>query len=269
LANLNFHILRYDSVPSTNTEAVEQAKRGAPEGTCVVASEQTAGRGRHGRVWASPKCAGLYFSLVLRPRIAPAEFPLLTFVAALAVQGALREESNLITDIKWSNDVLVGERKLCGILAERIETIAGACVILGVGVNLRRESYPPEVAARATSIETETSAIPDAESLLRTLLEHVRRRYIALHDERGAALLLADYTANSSYATGKHVRVESGGEAFDGTTRGLAADGALRVELPDGEIRIVHAGDVTVVRARERAESCARRDVFGKEINEK
>ena len=200
-------------------------------------------------MWASPKGAGLYLSLILRPRIAPAEFPLLTIVAALAVHDALREESTMVTDIKWSNDVLAGERKLCGVLAERIETPAGACVIMGIGINLRRDSYPPEIAARATSIETETSAVPDAERLLRTVLGHVRRRYTVLHDEDGAAALLADYAANSSYAAGKRVRVEACGETFEGVTRGLAADGALRVELPDGEIRIVHAGDVTLVRA--------------------
>lgn len=100
MSNFNIHILRYDSLPSTNTAAIEQARRGAREGTCIVASEQTHGRGRHGRGWASPKGSGLYFSLILRPRLEAARLPLLTFLAALAVCEALRLTVCLDADIK-------------------------------------------------------------------------------------------------------------------------------------------------------------------------
>jgi BirA family biotin operon repressor/biotin-[acetyl-CoA-carboxylase] ligase len=252
VSSFDFHILRFASLASTNTVAAEQARRGASEGVVVVADEQTSGRGRHGRVWASPAGAGLYASIVLRPRFAASDYPLLTFAAALAVKDAVRQVAQLETDIKWSNDVLARERKLCGILAEAIETPAGAAVIIGIGINLRRESHamlPSEVGLRATSIEAETGVAPHRESLLRALLDRLRSRYDALHLANGKAELLRDYSLNSSFVTGKHVRVEAGGQIFEGTTRGLAADGALRVELSDGEIKIIHAGDINVVRA--------------------
>src|SRR6201986_1895685 len=118
-------ILRFDSLPSTNTEAARQASLGAREGLCVVAREQTAGRGRRERAWVSPKDAGLYFSVVLRPRLDAREWPLVTLAAGLAVRDALFEACALETDIKWPNDLLARGRKLCGILAETVETPRG------------------------------------------------------------------------------------------------------------------------------------------------
>ena len=108
-------ILRFDSLPSTNTEAARQAARGAPEGLCVVAREQTAGRGRRERSWVSPKDAGLYLSVVLRPSFEARLWPLVTLAAALAVRDALAASCALDTDIKWPNDLLASGRKLCGI----------------------------------------------------------------------------------------------------------------------------------------------------------
>jgi biotin-[acetyl-CoA-carboxylase] ligase BirA-like protein len=152
---LSFTILRYDSLASTNTEAARQAARGAPEGLCVVAREQTAGRGRQQRRWASPRDAGLYFSVVLRPRFDPARRPLITLAAALAVCDALSEACSLEADIKWPNDLLARGRKLCGILAETAE--AGACV-LGVGVNLSDRAFPPELAGLFRSSRARSAA---------------------------------------------------------------------------------------------------------------
>src|SRR6266700_6166504 len=108
-------IVRFDSLASTNTEAAQRALQGAPEGLCVVAEEQTAGRGRLQRDWVSRKGAGLYFSVVLRPRFAQSAWPLLTLMAAVAVHDALLDSCSLETDIKWPNDILVNEKKICGI----------------------------------------------------------------------------------------------------------------------------------------------------------
>src|SRR5215213_158843 len=105
-------VLRFDSLPSTNTEAARQAALGAPEGLCVVAREQTAGRGRRERAWASPKDVGLYLSVVLRPRLDARAWPLVTLAAALAVRDALAASCALETDIKWPNDLLARGRKL-------------------------------------------------------------------------------------------------------------------------------------------------------------
>ena len=241
-------ILRFDSLPSTNTEAARQASQGAPEGLCVVAREQTAGRGRRERVWASPKDAGLYLSVVLRPRIEARLWPLLTLAAALAVCDALREACGLETDIKWPNDVLAGGRKLCGILAETADGPGGRACILGVGVNISERAFPPEIRDAATSVEGQTGAAPDAETLLAALLRALALRYATLHDEGGAARVVEDWEARSTYARGRRVSVRLAEETFHGTTRGLEPDGALRVETDGGATRVVRAGDVTALR---------------------
>ncbi len=243
------HILRFDTLPSTNTEAARQAAAGAPEGTCIVAREQTAGRGRQGRAWASPLDAGLYFSIVLRPRLATERWPLITLMAALAVHDALRETCELVADIKWPNDILHTDgRKLCGILAEALETERGRACVVGIGINLNDAAFPPELSATAASIETLAGRAPDYEKLLRSLTTALRARYLALQSDDGAEQTLREWTARSSYAAGRRVRVTLASEAVEGETRGLEPDGALRVETDDKKIRIVRAGDVAALR---------------------
>src|ERR1044072_7434148 len=145
-------VLRFESLPSTNTELARMASEGAAEGLAVVADEQTAGRGRFQRAWSSPKGAGLYFSILLRPKIASNYWPLITMMAAVAVYDALGEACRLQAEIKWATDVLSGERKICGILAESSETPAGRAVIVGIGINLTENAYPAELSDVATSV---------------------------------------------------------------------------------------------------------------------
>ncbi len=249
---IKFHILRFDSLASTNTEAARHAERGAAEGLCIVAREQTAGRGRLGRAWASPRDAGLYFSIVLRPRLEMRAWPVITFAAALAVCDAIEGVSGITPDIKWPNDLMIGERKICGILAERIETSSGAACVVGIGINLTNEAFPPELSERATSLGAATNNTPDREALLARLASALGERYAALHAQNGEAITLERWAAHSSYTDGKRVRVAHDSEMFDGVTRGLEPDGALRVEAGTGEIKIIRAGDVTAVRAIER-----------------
>jgi BirA family transcriptional regulator, biotin operon repressor / biotin---[acetyl-CoA-carboxylase] ligase len=241
-------VMRFDSLPSTNTEAARQAALGAPEGLCVLAREQTAGRGRRERTWASPKDAGLYLSVVLRPTVEARRWPLVTLAAALAVCDALRESCALEADIKWPNDLLAGGRKLCGILAETVEGARGRAVVLGLGVNLTRGALSPEILDTATSVEEQTGRAPDAESLLESLTRALARRYETLHLHRGAEEILSEWQRRSSYAHGRRVRVALAEETFEGTTRGLDPDGALLVETDAGTTRTVRAGDVTALR---------------------
>jgi BirA family biotin operon repressor/biotin-[acetyl-CoA-carboxylase] ligase len=247
-ARLTPTILRFDSLPSTNTEAARQASLGAREGLCVVAREQTAGRGRRERAWVSPKDSGLYFSIVLRPRTDAREWPLITLAAAVAVRDALEEACALQADIKWPNDLLARGRKLCGILAEAVEGARGRAVVLGIGVNLTNRAFPPEILALATSVEEETGRAPDPEQLLASVTRQLSRRYEELHAAGGAAHILREWEARSTYARGRRVRVALAEETFEGATRGLEPDGALRVETGDGRMRIVRAGDVTALR---------------------
>jgi BirA family biotin operon repressor/biotin-[acetyl-CoA-carboxylase] ligase len=244
-------ILRFDSLPSTNTEAARQARQGAPEGLCVVAREQTKGRGRMERIWLSPIDAGLYFSLVLRPIGTPARaWPLLTLMAALAVRDALLETCELETDIKWPNDIMAGNRKLCGILAETVEAETGRAVIIGIGINLNDDAFPPELKDVATSVSALPGNTPDSERLLQALIRALDQRYQILQAINGEEETILEWSKHSSYASHRLVRVALDAESFDGWTRGLEPDGALRVETFTGDIRIIRAGDITSLRAR-------------------
>src|SRR6266704_5884194 len=167
------HILRFDSIDSTNLEAMRQARAGAREGLCIVAREQTAGRGRLDRSWQSPKDAGLYFSIVLRPRLEMNSWPLITLMAALAVSDALLKACSLRADIKWPNDLFANDRKLCGILAETVDTEAGPAAIVGIGINLKAVSLPATVSDLATSVETATGQKPDSTQVLNELLKAI------------------------------------------------------------------------------------------------
>jgi len=238
-------VLRFESLPSTNTELARLASEGAAEGVSIVAEEQTAGRGRLQRAWSSPKGAGLYFSILLRPTIPQNYWPLITFMAAIAVGDALREAAGLETDIKWPNDLLSGERKICGILAEAIDTPSGRAVILGIGINLTQNAFPPELANLATSVSEATGRAPDREQILAALLEALSCWYPLL-EEPGQ--IVDAWSNRSSYAIGKLVQVSNGDDVWQGTTCGVESDGALRLRTASGEIKLVRAGDVYSLR---------------------
>ena len=245
---MNFTILRFDIIESTNTEAQNQAKRGADEGLCVVARQQTKGRGRHGRVWISEKDAGLFFSLVLRPRIETRFLPLITLMAAVAVHDAIETLYKIDCDIKWVNDIHIEGKKICGILAETFETPKGLAVIVGIGINLKSSNFPPEISKIATSIETATGKIPKAENLLQKLTFFISAYYDILDRENGAEKIRTEWAIRSSYAFGKKVKVVLEKETIYGTTCGIEDNGALRVRPDSGEICIIHAGDVEQLR---------------------
>lgn len=241
-------ILRFESIDSTNLEAMRQAKAGAPEGLCIVAREQSAGRGRLDRTWHSPKDAGLYFSVILRPTIALSSWPLLTLMTALAVSESLLKACGLRTDIKWPNDLYVQNRKICGILAETVETVAGPAAVIGIGVNLKAESFPTELRDQATSVEESTGSQTDPEVILKCLVRTIAERYELLQTVGGNEHTIREWCAASSYAFDRRVRVSLNAEEFEGTTRGLESDGALRVETSDTKVRIIRAGDVMALR---------------------
>ena len=245
---MKFTILRFDSLDSTNTEASNQAKQGAHEGLCVVAREQKAGRGRHGREWVSEKDSGLYFSLVLRPTLESKFLPLITLMSAVAVCDVLTELYDLQPDIKWANDVHVGGKKICGILAEMLETKTGLAIVAGIGINLKSSNFPLELKDVATSIEAETTQTANVEKLLNGLTEKLAKFYQILQSDGGAAQIRHEWARRSTYFSGESVTVKLSNETFEGTTCGIEENGALRVETADGEIKIVQAGDVERLR---------------------
>ena len=245
---MRFTILKFDSLDSTNSEAVNQAKRGANEGLCVVAKRQTAGRGRHGRIWISPENAGLYFSIVLRPKIEMRFLPLLTLMSAAAVSDVLRDLYKLKPDIKWANDVQINGKKICGILAETTETTKGLAVVVGIGINLITKNFPPELNETATSIETETNKIPNLEILLENLTESLYIFYKLFNEKNGAEKIRNEWIKRSSFAFGKEVRAFLIDQIITGKTCGIEENGALRIEQANGEVKIIQAGEVEMLR---------------------
>lgn len=248
MTTLGSAILRFDTVASTNDVARDMAASGAPEGTCVLAREQTAGRGRQGRTWASPPGEGLYLSVILRPTIRVAESAVLTLAAAVAVAETLKLDFEVTADIKWPNDVMASGRKICGILVESaIEGDRLQYAVMGIGLNVAQREFPDEVSAVATSllIETGRSLAPD--DVLNPLLKRLTRWYEITVTQ--PSTVLARWEELSSYARGCAVRVESSDWSIEGVTRGLTSTGALRVELVNGEIREIFSGEVSL-RAR-------------------
>ena len=242
-------ILRFESLPSTNTELARLASEGAEEGVSIVAEEQTAGRGRLHRAWSSPRGAGLYFSILLRPKFAQDHWPLITFMAAVAVGDALNEAAGIETDIKWPNDLLSGERKICGILAEAIDTPAGRAVIVGIGINLTEAAFPADLRSVATSVSQASGREPEREAILAALLRAISRWYSLLNEPGGREKIVAAWSSRSTYATGRLVQVSNGDEVWRGTTCGVEHDGALRLKTGDGQLKLVRAGDVYSVRS--------------------
>lgn len=246
---MNITILRFDTLDSTNTEAVNHARKGAAEGLCIIARRQTAGRGRHGRSWVSEKDSGLYFSIILRPKVDVKHLPLITLMTGVAVYDTLKE-IGLKPDIKWVNDLLIGEKKISGILAETVETPIGIAVIVGIGINLTWQNFTDEIAATATSIEAENGKKTSQDQVAEILTKYLIYFYDMLSQEHGSADVLQEWQKRSSYFSGKSVRVTVADKTIEGVTDGLEENGALRVKTRDGSVKIIQAGDVERLRGQ-------------------
>lgn len=241
-----FIIHHYLSLSSTNDQLKQMAE--APEFTCVVADEQTAGRGRRTRTWLSTPGDGLYLSVLLRPTCASQKIPLLSLMAAIAVAETAAKYVAASLDIKWPNDVLAGERKLSGILVEGASAGASAPrIILGIGVNLNHASFPPELHDAATSLRLESGRPVNPAEFRDELLAALARWYGRMRGENESAIVHR-WQELSSYARGKQIVVTLDDEQLIGETAGLTETGSLRVRTPDGSIRVILAGEVSRLR---------------------
>jgi BirA family biotin operon repressor/biotin-[acetyl-CoA-carboxylase] ligase len=237
--------LHYDSVASTNDTGRELAASGVVEGTCVIAREQTLGRGRQGRFWSSPPGEGLYLSLVLRPQIKPADSAILTLAAAVGVAETFRLDFDVPADIKWPNDVLASGRKICGILVESaIQNDQLQYAVMGIGVNIAQASFPDDLGNRATSLLLETGRRIEPEDFARPLIERLERWYSASVNHPDS--VISRWEELSSYARGCRVGVKFAEGTIEGTTRGLTSRGALILEMDNGETREVVSGEVSL-----------------------
>lgn len=235
----------YTEIGSTNDEAARLADAGAGQGTAVVASAQTAGRGRLGRRWFSPPGAGLYVSVIVRDRGAA---PLLTLAGGVAVADAILAATGLPAQIKWPNDIVIDggpgrRRKLAGILAEASTGPGGVhYVVLGLGINVQPAAYPDELADRAASLEAELGRAVDPALLLAECLAALAERVGEL--AAGNAQKILDRWADlSPSAHGSPVECESAAGPIAGATAGIAADGALLVRT-GSRVEAVRSGQV-------------------------
>src|SRR6266851_3320983 len=241
-------IYHFFKVDSTNRVALELGHAGEPEGAVVLGEEQTAGRGRAGRGWHSERAAGIYVTLLLRPKLAPVQAPLLTMMAGLSAHAAIQAQTGLTVDLKWPNDLLIGGKKVGGILTEmHAEPGQIRFVIVGIGLNVNQEKFPAELAGSATSLRVASGHTQSRPELLVRLLREFESDYNRLVRE-GVAGVVARFEAVSSYARGRRVRVTNGTESYLGTTAGLAPEGLLQITRDDGKVVTVIAGDVAEAR---------------------
>lgn len=234
-----------DKTASTQILAHEKVAEGAAEGFVVIAEEQTSGRGRMGRSWHSPSGKGLWFSLVLQPRISVSAVAQLTFVLCVAVCRTIRQLTGLCAEIKWPNDLLINGRKVSGILLEshaEDERLQYVVAGVGISVNIDRQEYPKDLRDKATSLYAEAGRLFSREALLAALLKEIEHLYV-LFLNRGFAAIRLLWEAHSS-TIGKRIETNTVHGVVKGTAVGMDDAGALLVETSSGETMRLFSGDI-------------------------
>lgn len=241
-------VIHYFRTESTSTAALSLAQDGAAHGTVVAAEEQTAGRGRFGRVWYSEKSSGIYLSVILRPPFSPTAAPILTLMAGVATQQALSALTGLGVDIRWPNDLLVNGKKVAGILTEMNAELGRLhAVVLGIGINVNHSEMPAALKPTATSLRIESQRPWSRVHVCIALLKELERHYHLLL-EKGSAAIAERWAAASSYAQGKRIRIVTPEAECLATTIGLDSSGALRVRHDDLQEEALVAGEIAEVK---------------------
>jgi BirA family biotin operon repressor/biotin-[acetyl-CoA-carboxylase] ligase len=238
------NIHHFFKIGSTNDVALDLGHAGEPNGSVVLAEQQTAGRGRVGRAWHSERSNGIYMSVLLRPAITPVDAPLITLVAGLAARDAVAELTDTSPDLRWPNDVLLNGKKIGGILTEmHAEPDRVHFLVVGTGLNVNHETIPADLRAAATSLRIETGKTHSrTELVVRTL--HRLDGYYNEFLRQGAEPIRRRFAEVSSFCSGKRVRVATAKETFVATTAGLEPSGVLLVRRENGTTEPVLAGDV-------------------------
>ncbi len=243
----------FENISSTNTVALEKGKNGAPAGTLVVADAQEGGRGRLGRSWVSPPGAGLYFSMITRPRLCSADLPKITLAVGLALCIALEKSLGIMPEIKWPNDILLAGKKCGGILTEAAEIRADtALVVIGVGLNLTTPLalFPPELQAKVTSLHKHVEALPDRGVLLLALVGEIAAVLRRL--EQGEFFEILAGWRKRDATLGKTLNwLTPGGAIVTGISEGPDENGQLQIRDREGHIHPVLSGDLSLKDGRE------------------
>jgi len=246
---LGNRVLCFDSLDSTNDKALELLELGEPEGVLVLAEEQTRGRGRRERVWDSPSRLGIYASLVLRPTLPPTRLPLVSLAFAVGMAATLRAEGLEKVALKWPNDLLLGERKLAGILAEARSDGMQRGLVLGFGLNVNQEEsdFPEALRDTATSLKRSTGRSWDRLKILKGLLRRCEAEYDDLQ-ENGPEDLLLRYEEHGAFRRGSHLEVDTGSGVCRGRFAGLGGSGELLMDTGGAEPVAFHFGEVRRVQ---------------------
>jgi len=244
------HLCHFYKIGSTNTTAMAAAADGAPEGSVFLAEEQTAGRGRGAHSWQSTRSAGIYCSVVLRPALPPSDVLVLSLAAGLAVRAAIEQVNQRANiDLKWPNDVLIADKKVCGILTEmNAEVTRVRYVVVGIGINVNHANFPEELKGAATSLRLATGSEWSRVELTAALLKSLDREYRLLIEQTDARQsILRRFTESSSWVRGKPVRVDENGSKVEGTTEGLDDRGFLQVRTGCG-LQTILSGTVRAAK---------------------
>ena len=235
-----------DTVDSTNERAKTLASSGCPHGTLVTADAQEAGKGRRGRVWKSPKGTAVYMSLVLRPDLPPSSASMVTLVAALAAAEGVRKVAGTECKIKWPNDLVMGKKKMCGILTEMRAGLDNIqYVIIGTGINTSQDEFPPELSDTATSILLETGRKVNRCQLAAAVMEAFEEYYDRYEQVGNMSLLMEEYNSRLA-GIDSPVRVLASEGDYTGISRGIDEEGRLMVETETGEMQAVVSGEISV-----------------------
>ena len=241
-------INHYYKVGSTNSEAMRSAAEGAPEGSVFLAEEQLTGRGRGAHTWHSARSSGIYCSVILRPVMPPSDALIFSLAAGLAVRAAVAEITpQLVVDLKWPNDLLIGNKKFCGILTEmNAEATRVRYLVVGIGINVNQSKFPVELREIATSLKIATGTEWSRVELCAALLKSLDREYRSLVEDAGARdSILRRFEEASSSVRGRNVTIEENSD-LAGVTEGLDERGFLRVRTAEG-LRTILSGTVRVV----------------------
>ena len=227
---------------STNTDALEAARGGAPHGAVYFADEQLAGRGRGGHAWHSTAGEGLYVSVLLRPAIPAVRLALLPLAAGLAAAEAIGTTSGVAIDLRWPNDLLIGPRKAGGILVEgKTEGGVVAYAVVGIGINVHQRGFAAGLATPGTSLDIEARKRTRRQALLTALLKSMQREAEALLEPAAARAIPLRVAEASTWVRGRRVAVH-GPQACTGVTAGLDENGFLLVETEDGVVTVQTGG---------------------------
>lgn len=239
-------ILYFDQVDSTNIRAKQLAEQGAPDRLLVVAQTQTAGKGRRGKGWVSPKGSGIWMSLILRPELEPGSASMLTLAAALAVSKGIETVSGLKTQVKWPNDIVINGKKVCGILTEMSSELNHIYyVIIGIGINVNMSEFPEEIRSVATSCLIEGKKELKRALLIAAVMKELKYYYELFLQQKDLSLFMDDYQSRLANI-GKEVTVIGAKESFSGIAMGIDRTGELLVQMEDKSIRKVVSGEVSV-----------------------